>query len=244
MNGNCCHCFTNAAGAFVVCGGCELPLHLKCTKLSNEEIEFFSVSRTPCIKLLCNRCNFTSNAVGEIKTMLNDFMTKIDTRLTNLEKSCKSAVNLHSQEMMIQEAVERSHKSCNIIMMNVPEDPCKNDVDIANDILAIVDESAVVSPDNVLRLGSVNSKSTKPRLLQIKFKTVEKSRLVLKNKHRLNQSQFKNVKIQGDKTRMQLNQLKDLRNELHQRVAAGENNITIKYINNIPQIVTSNNSLN
>ena len=164
-----------------------------------------------CIKLLCNSHNFTSNAVGEIKTMLNDFMTKIETRISNPKKSFKSASNLHPQETLVQEAGERSVKSCNIITMNVSEDPCKNDVDLVNNILAVVDESAVVSQYNVVRLERVNPRSTRPRLLQIKFKTVEKARLVSRNKHRLNKSLFKNVKIQDDKTKMQLSWLKELR---------------------------------
>ena len=93
-----------------------------------------------------------------------------------------------------------------------------------------------MSPENVVRIG--RAVGNRPRLLRIKFKSVEMARTVLRKKSSLSKSKYKQVIVRDDKTPRQLKHLQELREELRCRNAHG-NKYTIKYIHNIPQIVES-----
>ncbi len=161
--------------------------------------------------------------------------SSFDKRLKAIEDAVKAPkFQVFEKEEIIQESVERTFRSCNVILTNVPENTDVPDVIIANGILECVDATIVVSPENVVRIGKPIQ--NKPRLLKVRFNNIETVRLVLRKKSALKTSRFPNVIIRDDKTPRQLNHLKQLRMELNNRNNSGEN-LTIKYIHNVPQIV-------
>jgi hypothetical protein len=138
--------------------------------------------RSNNIKNFCNRCNVTISAVSEVKTMINELKQSFDTRLENLESLIKSNAlqTLDQKEDTINESVERSIRSCNVVLYNVPESTSDDDFNLANDILKVLDPSLAAMPDDMSRIG--NSKSNKPRLLKIRFKNADMGRLCLRKK--------------------------------------------------------------
>ncbi|EFA12433.1 hypothetical protein TcasGA2_TC005244 [Tribolium castaneum] len=231
---NCCHCFKSVSRdtPIVVCDGCSLNIHCRCLKISENEIAFISQSRSPNIKLFCNRCNVTITAISEIKKLVNDIKSSFDERLSKLESliinnNTSQAIN---REEIIAESVDRSARACNVIMYNVKPVANKQDVDV------VIDPSLVIGSENVFRVGK--TVGDKPRLLKLQFKTQQMARLCLKKKSSLLQHpQFAHITISDDKTPGQLKHLNNLRDELKRRLDVGEKDLTIKYVNHVPKII-------
>jgi hypothetical protein len=236
MADKCCQCAvkTNANDS-TVCDCCKMRMHYRCTDLTDDDINFLRRSKSTQITILCKSCKSGLSSVRDLKLNIESLQLSLNQRLSAIETAIKSPVISKDQkEEIIRESVERSLRAANIILANVPETSNDQDVTVANDILECIDPSAIVSPENVTRIGK--KVPNHPRLLKLKLKDVDMARMVLKRKKALNSSAFSTVRIFDDQTPYQRNYLKHLRAELNQRVSKGEN-LTIKYINNIPKII-------
>lgn len=239
MDVNCCHCF-NAISQntpSVKCDGCQLKIHVRCLNISNKEAEIFTRNHSLNIKLFCNRCNVTVAAVSELKTLVSDLKASFENRLSQLESLIITKNSTTNNEEIINESVERSLRASNVILYNVQENPAVHEVDIANDILEIIDPSLVVLPENVSRIGKAMENKTRP--LKLRLKSAEMARLCLKKQSALlKNGRYDKIKIKDDRTPRQQQFLKSLQTELTERTAAGETDLTIKYVHNVPQIIT------
>jgi phenylalanyl-tRNA synthetase alpha subunit len=241
MSANCCHCFKDVSGkaAHVKCDGCSLNIHIRCLTLSEKEVESIK-SWSANIKVLCNRCNVTFSTMAEIKTLVNSMKTSFDERFAQLEtliRSNTTNTNPADRETIIEESVERSVRACNVISYNVKKDPHVEDVEIANDILNVIDTSLAVSPENVVRLGK--SSGRKPAPLKLRLNNSDSARACLRKQSvLLGKDVYAKIVIREDRTPRQMQYLKSLREELNQRINSGETNLTIKYINRVPQKIT------
>ena len=238
MSYNCCHCFREINGkSFAKCANCRLHLHFACLDMSEDEANLFLQLKSNNVKILCNRCNAELASLNKIMNTMESIKSSLETRLADIVKLIHtSGASPTSKEEIISESVERSFRSYNIILKNVPENSGRADVDMANNILEVIDNSVTVAPGNVFRLGKF--KKGRPRLLKLRLKTVEMARLVMKKRNMLKGNEnFKNVIVGTDKTPQQLRYLKDLNSELELRRNEGASNLTIKYVNNVPQIV-------
>lgn len=189
---------------------------------------------------MCNRCKVTMTSITQIQSSLQTVKAALDDRLARIELLLDTVKQpALSKEEIITESIERSFRATIVILMNVPENSETGDVNLANDILEVIDSSAVVTPENVTRLGKTSNNY--PRLLRIRFNTIEMAKLVLKKRNRLiTDSRFKNIRIKDDKTKQQQTYLHELNNELKRRRENGENSIAIKYVDNIPRIISRN----
>ena len=161
-------------------------------------------------------------------------------RLDNLEKLINTtSITPNIKEEIITESVERTLRARNLILANVPENSGRPDAEIANDVLGIIDPSVTVSPLDVIRLGKMSDNPRgRPHLLKLRFKNVETARLVLKKRIVLRSNpNFKMIAVLNDKMPNQLAHLKQLNSELQLRRRNGEKSLTIKYQNNVPQII-------
>lgn len=97
---------------------------------------------------------------------------------------------------------------------------------------------------NTKRLGSeTNNNKVKP--LKVTFDRPDFVIRFPKNKKiLLTFPNLKKITIKEDQTPLQRQQLLDLRQELKQRSEGGENNLTIKYIKGVPQIIVIDDSKN
>lgn len=171
-----------------------------------------------------------------MKNMVLELQSSVENRLGKIESLFHTSQNdILQRESIIQESVERALRASNVILYNVPEKNDVKDVDIANDILECVDPSAVVCPDNVSRIGKQNRHGSRP--LRLTFAKVDTAKMVLRKRYVLKNSNFNKVVIANDQTRLQQEYHKSLQRELNMRKSNGEHNLTIKYINNVPQIV-------
>lgn len=240
---NCCHCFREIKSpSYAVCSGCKLHLHYNCIGMSEREASLVLSLKTTNVKILCNRCDKELLTQKQIIDKIDTINSSLDKRLSDIEKLIQSLNSMNAnKEEIITESVERSLRSRNVILLNVPENSGCDDAELVNDILAVIDESAVVHPEEVSRIGKVNNSNNKrPRLIKLRFKTVELAKLVLRKSKALKDNErFNRIMVRDDKTPQQINYLKKLNEELHSRRSKGEKDLTIKYINNLPRIITS-----
>jgi hypothetical protein len=90
---------------------------------------------------------------------------------------------------------------------------------------------------NVVRLGK--SSGRKPAPLKLRLNHSDSARSCLRKQSvLLGKDVYAKIVIREDRTPRQMQYLKSLREELNQRINSGETNLTIKYINRVPQIIT------
>jgi len=159
-------------------------------------------------------------------------MDQLETNMSNLELNYNSSTSLN-QEKMFAEVNDRQSRSCNVILFNLPETQSNADdkLSICN-IFRRID--VTVDPINVLRLGKSSNKNRPTRAT---LPTPHDVFEILKNKRKLkNMDDFKNITISTDRTLLQRNHFKSVIDELNARKNAGENDLFIKYINNLPVV--------
>jgi hypothetical protein len=184
-------------------------MHYRCT---DDDINFLRRSKSTQITILCKSCKSGLSSVRDLKLNIESLQLSLNQRLSAIKSP---VISKDQKEEIIRESVERSLRAANIILANVPETSNDQDVTVANDILECIDPSAIVSPENVTRLGK--KVLNHPRLLKLKLKNVDMARMVLKRKKALNSSAFSTVRIFDDQTAYQRNYLSCSFPEIHNR---------------------------
>jgi len=159
---------------------------------------------------------------------------QLESKVTQLEVGSRNSTPLN-QEHIFAEISDRQSRSRNIILFNIPETPVQpnsDDKTFISNILKKMDLS--IEPINIIRLGKTSNKC---RPIRATLPNLHDVYDVLKNKRKLiNSVDFKLVSISTDRTLLQRNHLKSVIDELNTRKKAGETDLFIKYVNNLPVI--------
>lgn len=179
-----------------------------------------------------------------ISKLFDDFLNEnklLKTKIENLESKistleAKPASIIDSTpEDIFSEILDRQARSRNLIFFNVPELPSdsnSNDMQSILEVFRHIDSDVI--PVNLLRLGKVSNQC---RPIRITLPNQHDVFNLLKNKRKLRQSEnFKNVSFSTDRTLLQRKHLKSILNELNSRKSAGETDLFIKYVNNVPTV--------
>lgn len=143
-----------------------------------------------------------------------------------------------SSEMIVPEVLDRMKRSYNLVISNVPVSDEPSDLASISAIVDHIKPSSSQHISNVTRLPAKDS--TRPPWVRVTFSNPEIVQTILRNKVSLvGNPRFRTIKIQDDKTKGQISHLNILREELKRRQDAGEKNLTIKYIKQVPTIVTT-----
>lgn len=139
---------------------------------------------------------------------------------------------------IIAEINEQNYREKNIIFCNIPESEALTRTDIMNNdttsikkIIFDLDSSTNSLDLKVYRIGKKDIH--KPRGIKVEFPESKWPKILLGKKHSLKN----NIRMYPDLSFAQRNQLNDLRDKLKNRQLSGEQDITIKYVNNHPTIV-------
>lgn len=137
------------------------------------------------------------------------------------------------------EILNRVKRSFNVILKNVPEPDCPDDnIHMAVDVLKNVDPNSHTFAVKATRLGK--TRSSRPRLLKVTFSNSDiVTTLLRKKKNLISVPEYKHIVLCDDKTPNQIAELNMLRGQLKSRGSAGEKNLTIKYVNGSPAIVST-----
>lgn len=211
---------------------------------------------TLSIKIVCNKCATKFDQLSDIRTLIESLKTDFISRVGTLEQEIRDVNkkienlnnlnNFHSSKMTeaaVSESVERIRRGKNIILCGVPvvegseQELKRADADAVDAVLRAVDSTAV--PRQIIRLGRTSS-GERPPLMKVVLGDEMEARDVLRKKGRiLKYPELRSVKITDDKTPFQLKHLGELREEMQRRSAAGECDLTIKYVRGSPEIVKS-----
>lgn len=147
-------------------------------------------------------------------------------------------------DQSMNEISERMKRINNLIIIGLKEstssvDSERKDFDkseISNILQHLNIECTTSTP---IRLGKVNSSRARP--IKLKLVSEELVNSILRKSHLLKDTdKWKSVILSRDRTPMELDHLKTLKIELKERQKNGENNLKIKFFNNIPKIVQVN----
>lgn len=157
-------------------------------------------------------------------------------------QSQKSPV-AYNQDLLL-EFQDRVERLKNIILEGIPE---INEADRAarqqHDLEKTMDKLKSIyidcpTPIKVIRLGKYKpAEQANGRLIKVCFSTSDPVRTLLRNRSKLSDS----VRLFSDQTPSQKAYLKQLKTELDNRKQAGESDLVIKYVKDVPKIVKSKN---
>lgn len=182
---------------------------------------------------LVNIANFNVNTEQKIKLIERD--------ISSLKASTVANGALHTYDSMISEIHERSLREKNLIICGIDELYSKDQEDrrshdmneIKKVLKSIIPDCA--EPVKIIRLGKYDVKKTRP--IKACFATSESPRLILRNKSNATKGTTR-IKFFSDETPYQKKAMQNLRDDLKQRVEAGEKDLTIKFIKGVPKVTT------
>ncbi|CAK1601341.1 unnamed protein product [Parnassius mnemosyne] len=199
------------------------------------------------MKLTINHVN-TENEI--IKTDISNLLEKnknSEQKICHLESEIKSfkittgtSSLSYGTEKIMAEISEREQRSKNIVIIGISENAALDkehrtefDKGEVIKILKTIDATCPL-PKKILRLGKYTSGKHRP--IKIFFESQDVVKFLLKNKTKLNDD---TIRLYSDQTPQQKLYLKELTQELNDRIKKGEENISIKYSKNVPRIVKS-----
>lgn len=245
----------------IQCDGCKGALHLKCVGLSESEVKM-TRARSRSVKVVCISCNNNMAQFGDMKELLlslrNDFNTSInklredfETQISSL-RAAQAGQRLQPSENfedVVGEVMDQLGRKNNLIVFGVGEDcgevrstqGADGDRTTVNNLLSVIKPSFQGTISNIQRLGRFNHSSARPRPVKITFEREADVRdFVFNSKKLKNNPVFGHVSLSFDRTPRQIELYNKLKRELNERIANGEQNIKIRYINNRPSIVRLN----
>lgn len=163
------------------------------------------------------------------------------TKLNKLENNANTSL-----DEAVAEVNDRASRLKNVLLHKVPESKKSSPSEMKEDdrkMLVTMFDALDFKPDSMTfyRLGQKTSRKIRP--LKVVFGSQVEAALLLKKFSRdafddVDPS-LSEVSISRDRTPNERATLDSLRQEMGQRTAAGETNLTIKYFNGVPKIITS-----
>lgn len=221
----------------IQCYGCERHICVKCSGLLATELRVI-ILQSPTLKYLCPDCELEVRQLPALRNTVTQLKIEIE--------ALKAKQNQNtSMECILGELAERKKRSANVIMFGVGKsqqqtgDASRDKVVCVEHDKKQVQQALADIPDSeppvaMIRLGKPNQGSS-PRPLKVIFASKKTAVNVLKNNKKIQSG----ISAKNDLTPYQREYLKNLREELKQRVDRGESDLTIKYVNNIPKIIST-----
>lgn len=230
------------------CDSCTNYICENCSELSATEIRCVVLKKRKLI-FLCSNCEgglsqipMFLKKINEMQSQIVELNNKLED-IKNIRNDNNMNINIPSNDVLsnelIQELHERQIRASNLIMLNINEPKKDNQKDRSEEDIMHVKQvitSTGVSVDDVkvYRLGKFTEGKTRP--IKVMLPNANLALSILKNRIKV-----KNVLIFSDKTKLQQNYYKQVKERLKEINENGGNK-TIKYINNVPTIVDKKSS--
>lgn len=230
------------------CDSCTNYICENCSELSATEIRCVVLKKRKLI-FLCPNCEGGLSQIPLFLKKINEMQNQI-VELNNKLEDIKNSrddnnlnINIPDNDVryndQIQELYERQIRASNIIMLNINESKKDNQKDRSEEdnmhVKHIIANTGVSVEDfKIYRLGKYTEGKARP--IKVILPNSNLAISILKNRNKI-----KNVLIFSDKTKLQQNYYKQVKERLNEINKNGGNKI-IKYINNIPTIVDMRSS--
>lgn len=219
------------------CSGVS-PTELRAVGLKNRMTLFF-----------CNDCRDAFKRVPMVIKRIDDLNNQIASLNTEVIKlkaeveDLKSHQDGHQMEEIFEEIGEREKRAYNIMIYNIeeseeeiPSDRVKADKIKIKETLKLVGHD--LKEDDIDRVIRIGKKMNSHRPIKVCLRNTQVVKEILSRSYMLKNSTYS---ISADRTKMQMNHFKKIRNEFKNRVDSGEQDIKIKYVQGNPKIVKSKN---
>lgn len=237
----CCNQSTESH-LIVTCSVCKDKYKHSCVDITTNEIRILNSNKG--YDWTCINCRAIGKDLKDLKALIIKLQKDIND-LKN-EKDTTENRQIDFEEIVI-ELEERQKRKKNVIVYNIPE-PNSNAALNEQRASDKVNVSAILNTvlpelpcDNLklFRLGAFST--TKNRPVRVILDNEEAVRKVLKNSSKLkSKNEHKNINISADRTKKQMDLFRKTKEELTERINAGDTNCRIKYIMGIPRIVDLN----
>lgn len=242
-NDNCsCGCeFSIEQNKAVVCCICSNNYNPTCVKLTVAEARTINNKNKGC-SWSCNECRSLGGSINELRAAIINLKKEIQTLQVRKTETFAEP----DFESIIQEVGERFERRHNVVIFNQPEIESHNsqerndyDMTTTKSILNALSTNIVVDRIQVQRIGKYNK--DRPRPIKVRLENVSDVHTVIKNAKRLKDSRdFKHVSVSYDRTPLQAKYYRDVKAAFDARIAAGEENLRIRYKNGLPVIESLN----
>ena len=239
---------------YVKCDGCSRIVHVGCSELNETELKCFSLrsGSKRRMKYICVECEQGVHQIPKLVALLNDMRDEIrelNDRYAGLSvaQASVSSVDVFATEEIISEINQRNERARNVMVYGAVEDGVSKanqtelDVALVGGLLGeagVMDE--VVAP---LRLGKFDgTKRPRARPIKLRLSSSESVTILLRKFREIKTNpDYSHLSISPDRTPRQIAVFKAVKEQLNNRVAAGETDLRIKYQNGIPSIVRAEN---
>ncbi|KAJ3661930.1 hypothetical protein Zmor_006303 [Zophobas morio] len=247
---NLCTCCGKSAEPhkIVNCCICSKSYKIDCVDVTNTEAR--KIHQKSGLSWTCKMCAQLGNDINGLKAAIVALQDEIKILKTQVSTPVQSTTfSLIETEKIVNEVSERERRKNNVIIYGCTEGKCKTNAEQLNvDTVFVKDmlsSLGINDTDNlkISRLGKFDAtKDDRRRPIRVTLHSENSVMLVLRASKQLKTSNnWKNIYLSKDRTPMQLEIHRNIRNELHQRLANGESNLRINYKNGIPNIVSSLN---
>lgn len=240
-----CSCGCNTAAEehkIIDCSVCKKSFNHSCVNLTTTEVRTIKTKKG--LTWSCRNCNILSSDINELKEAILGLKKDIASlRKTDVDQSMF--------EQILADLNDRNNRKQNIILFNVTEIQSDNstgrgghDLQVAREVLGTLHAPVNLENIEVHRLGRYSPNAERHRPLRIKLHSEKDVHKIIKNAKRLRENmEHQHIRISLDKTRRQTEYFKTIKKEMDARIAGGNVDLKIKYLQGIPTIVSSS-SLN
>lgn len=247
--GVCDKLVTNEAKV-IICCACEKPYHQlpSCSGIPKAALSYALGMKMWICKSCELPCAKMFQGLSEVKARMDaveDSIKAHDDRIKSLEEGQTS----HNKDL-IRELRYREEKKCNILIKGIPEednvDPnCRKESDskTVQCLLGALDVQVGLSDVRFLyRLGKKDDAPDvrRPRAIMVGFKDVSTRDRVLQSSHRARDTtEFRNVYVDPDLTKAQIQDDAEMRREAKKRSESGNEEWRVKGIKGAGRLVRS-----
>lgn len=235
----------------ITCDLCHNVLHTTCSGLSRSEIQYMKTKNRK-LSFYCSQCTdlkLQLSKMEELNKIVHSLQGEIQLlkeKLSSPGHSFEHRLAPEDTEKIIREVTERESRKSNLVLFNIPElnnsskaEQTTSDVTTVNEILDSLNVPLTIQA--ATRLGKYDPTNLQlKRAIKVTLPQPSNVYDVLRNCKKLkNNEKYKAVTIIKDRTPQQSAYFKSIRQQLNSRMANGENGLSIKFINDIPTIVSS-----
>lgn len=231
--------------AMVKCCICRKQFKNSCVDLSTNEVRILNANNKGW-DWSCISCRQYGNDIKDLKAVILDLQNAI-IELKSAKSDSSSQLPDNTFEEIIAEVSERNKRKSNLIIFGVPEQDesltanmrTTKDKESVLEILQTVNRNVHIDECKPVRLGKRMGGKTRP--IKVTLNNEESVTAFIKYSKNLKNSQYnKKVFISTDRTPRQRAYYNKIREQLKERVDAGETNLKIKHLNSVPSIVAEN----
>lgn len=174
-------------------------------------------------------------------TVTDEKIKILEQKMSTLNQSVNTNASQSSPEELIGEIADRSERQKNIVITglteaegnNFEERQARERNEVENILKSVLKNDVTPRPWKIIRIGKFKPGTNRP--LKVCFDSSLVAKEILRNRANYENEQ---IKLYSDQTPAQQTYMKNLRQELTNRIENGEPDLTIKYIRGTPRIVT------